>query len=55
MDDTWFYLCVTSDDESKKLVNQQAHFKYVKGWMSCNFLLLDSDKIKSIFVLLRAH
>ena len=35
-------------DETNQLTKLQACLKYIKTWMTCNFLLLNSDKTEVI-------
>ncbi|RCU38734.1 hypothetical protein DVA76_17340, partial [Acinetobacter baumannii] len=46
-DDTQLYLSI-KPDETNKLAKLQACIKDIKNWMTCNFLLLNSDKTEVI-------
>ena len=46
-DDTQLYLSI-KPDETGKLAKLQACIKDIKDWMTCNFLLLNSDKTEVI-------
>ena len=46
-DDTQLYLSM-KPDETNQLVKLQACLKDIKAWMTCNFLLLNSDKTEVI-------
>ena len=48
-DDTQLYLSM-KPDESNQLTRLQACLKDIKTWMTCNFLLLNSDKTEVLFL-----
>ena len=46
-DDTQLYLSI-KPDETNQLTKLQACLKDIKTWMTCNFLMLNSDKTEVI-------